>query len=428
MNAYIQPRQPGQASSGRSDSSRKARPFDLIVYGASGFTGRLVAEYLHTRYGAKGAVAWAMAGRSRAKLETVRQELGISAEVPLLDADAGDAAALARMVAQARAVITTVGPYQQGGEPLIQACIDAGTDYLDLCGEPAWMAAMIRKHQAAAVASGARIVFSCGFDSVPFDLGVMFLQHASMVASGKPLSTVHGRVLQMKGTFSGGTAASLVATVSAMAGDEQVRQDMINPFALTPGFSGPRQPSDRGALDDAFMQGWSAPFVMAPINTKNVHRSNFLLGHPYGRDFIYDERMAMGEGREGRARATKAARTDQLQQMLLGFKPTRQIIEKLVLPKPGTGPTAEQRENGRYKVLFHGSAPDGRKLQALVRGDRDPGYGSTSKIIAECALGLLNDVDPASTRGGIWTPAAAMGMAIVPRLQERAGLSFELKE
>ena len=403
------------------------KKLDLIVFGATGFTGRLVAEYLNRQYGANSGVRWAMAGRSLSKLEAVRDLIQAPSSVPLLAADATDATALRRLVAGTRAVITTVGPYQLHGEPLLQACVDTGCDYLDLCGEPAWMAQMIRRHHAAAQASGARIVFSSGFDSVPFDLGVRFLQHHAIARDGQPLRHVQGRVMVMKGGFSGGTAASLVETMAAMGRDPEAARAMADPFALTPGFTGPPQPDVHQAQLDEFTGTWSAPFVMAAINTKNVHRSNALLGHLYGQDFVYDERMSCGSGQGGELRSRGMVRTETLQNTLLGFGPTRALLKRFVLPKPGTGPGPRARESGRYEVLFSGIGARGRRLTARVTGDRDPGYGSTSKIISECALALVQDINRQATPGGVWTPGAALGMAVVPRLQERAGLSFVLE-
>lgn len=404
------------------------KKLDLIVYGATGFTGRLVAEYLTRHYGDQPGVAWGMAGRSLAKLEEVRALIAAPASVPLLAADANDAAALRRLCQSTRAVITTVGPYQLHGEALLQACVDTGCDYLDLCGEPAWMAQKIAQHQDSAQASGARIVFSCGFDSVPFDLGVCFLQHHAMQRFGAPLQHVQGRVMVMKGGLSGGTAASLVATLAAADRQAEVARAMANPFSLTPAQKGPPQPDDRGAVWDDFTKAWSAPFVMATINTKNVHRTNALRGHAYGADFIYDERFSCGSGRAGELRARGLARTDKLQSLLLGFGPTRALLQRFVLPKPGTGPSAGARERGRYEVLFSGLASSGQRLTAVVKGDRDPGYGSTSKVIAECGLCLVQDVDRQRTAGGVWTPGSALGLAVLPRLQERAGLSFALMD
>ena len=402
------------------------KPLDLIVFGATGFTGRLVAEYLLASQGVGGELRWALAGRSMARLEAVRDEIGAPATLRLVATDARDAAALADLARSTRVVITTVGPYQLHGEPLLAACAMAGTDYVDLCGEPAWMAAMIARHQSAAQASGARIVFSCGFDSIPFDLGVLFLQTEAHRRFGAPLQRVHGLVRVMKGGFSGGTAASLLATLEAIGRDPSLARTMADPFALTPGFTGPSQPDSDQAEFDRLARGWTAPFVMAAINTKNVHRTNALRGHAYGRDFVYAERELKGDGAVGEHRARAAARTARVQNWLLGFAPTRALIRRFALPRPGQGPNATQRENGGYELLFVGQAADGRTLRAVVKGDRDPGYGSTSKMISESAMCLLRDVNHQATPGGVWTPAAAMGLALVERLQKRAGLSFEL--
>lgn len=400
------------------------RKFDVIVFGATGFTGRLVAEYLNTAYGVGGDFAWAMAGRSLARLTQVRDALGIDAALPLRVADARDGAALAALVAQARVVITTVGPYQQHGEALVSACARAGTDYVDLCGEPGWMAQMIPRLQGPAAASGARIVFSCGFDSIPFDLGVVFLQGQAQARLGAPLVRVHGRVKVMKGGFSGGTAASLIATLEAAGRDAALARTLVDPFALTPGFRGPPQPDDRTAAWDDLAQSWTGPFVMAPINTKNVHRTHALRGHPWGRDFTYSERMLTGTGAAGERRARVLARTARLQDWLLRLAPARALIRRFVLPQPGQGPGPAQRDSGRYEVVFVGQTASGQTLRATVRGDRDPGYGSTCKLISESALCLLQDVDRTMTPGGVWTPGAAMGLTLVRRLQERAGLQF----
>ncbi len=399
------------------------KPFDLIVFGATGFTGRLVAEYLNNTYGAGGPVAWAMAGRSRDKLGDVRRLIGAPETVPLLQADATDAASLAALVAQTKVLISTVGPYQLYGEPLLRACVDAGTDYVDLCGEPGWMAQMIARHDAAARASGARIVFSCGFDSIPFDLGVLYLQSEAQRRFGAPLEKVRGRVRVMKGGFSGGTMASALATAEAMGRDPALARLMTDPFALVPGFHGPAQPESESAAYDAAAKSWTGPFVMAVINTKNVHRTHALRGHAWGRDFVYDERMLTGDGAAGERRAKTLARSTRLQNLALGWGPARALL-RLALPKPGQGPSRHQRETGRYEVLFSGETAKGQPLSAVVKGDRDPGYGSTCKLISESALCLVQDVDRSMASGGVWTPGAAMGLVLVRRLQERAGLSF----
>jgi short subunit dehydrogenase-like uncharacterized protein len=324
-----------------------------------------------------------------------------------------------------------VGPYQLYGQALVKACAEAGTDYVDLCGEPAWMAQMIPVLQPLAAASGARIVFSCGFDSIPFDLGVVYLQQQAQQLLGGPFARVRGRVAVMKGGMSGGTIASLLATLESLQRNPQQAGVMANPFALTPGFKGPKQPEGHSAAYDELAQAWTGPFVMAPINTKNVHRTNALRGHPWGADFVYDERMLTGAGGAGEKRARALARNSRLQNLLLGLAPTRALLRRFVLPKPGQGPNAQQRERGRYEVVFIGSecaAAPGRTLRAVVKGDRDPGYGSTCKLISETALCLVQDVGREHTGGGVWTPGAALGLALATRLQARAGLSFALQD
>jgi len=402
-----------------------AHEFDVIVYGATGFTGRLVAEHLLHTYGVGGDVRWAMAGRDKQKLRDVSIAIGAPMETPLVDAKTSDAGAMDALAHRARVIITTVGPYQRYGEPVLAACARNGTDYVDLCGEPNWMAAMIEKYEAQAKQSGARIVFSCGFDSIPFDCGVWFLQQEAKQRFGAPLRDVRGRVRKMKGAFSGGTAASLLATTEAAGRDPRIGELMADPFALSPAKGAP-QPSGDGVTHDADIPSWSAPFVMAAINTKNVHRSNALRGYPYGRDFTYSEMMMTGEGKAGERRARAMASQSRMQRALLGFAPTRALLKQFALPKPGEGPDKEARETGMYDVLFVGAAGDGRTLRASVRGDKDPGYGSTSKMLAEAAL-CLNDTTRETTPGGIWTPAAAMGDPLIDRLQLRAGLRFMME-
>ena len=403
-------------------------PFDVIVFGATGFTGRLVAEYLNASYGVGQSVQWAMAGRNLDKLADVRKEICASADLQLLQADAADPAALAALAGRTRVVLTTVGPYQLYGEPLVRACAEAGTDYVDLCGEPLWMAQMIAAFDAPARSSGARIVFSCGFDSIPFDLGVVYLQQEATRRFGVPLARVRGRVRVLKGTFSGGTMASALATIERTSRDPALARSMADPFALTPGFRGPPQPESESATYDEAAQSWSVPFVMAAINTKNVHRTNALLGHPWGRDFVYDERFLTGDGQRGELRAKGLARNMRIQNSLLGWGPTRGLLRRFALPKPGEGPNREQRESGRYEVLFIGDTAQGDCLRATVKGDRDPGYGSTCKLITESALCLATEVSRTETRGGVWTPGAAMGLKLAQRLQKRAGLTFAIEQ
>jgi short subunit dehydrogenase-like uncharacterized protein len=388
------------------------REFDIIVYGATGYTGRLVAEYLSAHYaGRADAPKWAMAGRSLAKLEEVRDAIGAPATTPLVIANADDDADLEAMCLRTRVVLTTVGPYQLYGDKLVAACVKTGTDYADLCGEPAWMAEKIAEHQAAAEASGARICFSSGFDSIPFDLGVMMTQKAAKERFGQPAPRIRGRVRAMKGTFSGGTAASLGATMKAAAKNPRLINVLRDPFALCPGFDGPDQPSGMipGYEDD--LGKWAAPFVMAPINTKNVHRTNFLLGHPYGTDFKYDEMVLTSPGEAGKAAANAAL---EMMKNPFGAKP----------PKPGEGPSKEERETGFYDVVFVADMADGQRLQYGVKGRYDPGYGSTSRMLSETGIALLSCTKP----GGIGTPGAFLGEDLVKRLEEHAELTFAVED
>jgi short subunit dehydrogenase-like uncharacterized protein len=388
--------------------------FDIVVYGASGFTGQLVAEYLASRYAKDGDLKWAMAGRSMDKLASVRDAIGAPADIALIAADAGDPASLKAMIDQTRSVISIVGPYQLYGSELVAACAASGTDYLDLCGEPLWMRQMIDAHEAAAKSSGARIVFSCGFDSLPFELGVFFLEETAKKKLGAAVSRVKGRIRVIKGTFSGGTAASIKATFVTVAKDLSLATSLRDPFVLTPGFEGPRQPPGNKPKFDPDLDAWTAPFFMSTINTRNVHRSNLLMDFPYGKDFVYDEMILTGAGEQGEANARRIVAATNAERM----GATGGL-------KPGEGPSKEERETGHYDLLFVGLVPDGRQLRVSVKGDRDPGYGSTSKMISECAVCLLRDAP--ELPGGIWTPGAAMGDRLIKRLVDNAGLTFEVE-
>ena len=384
--------------------------YDVVIYGATGFTGRLVAEYMNTTYGVGKDVSWAMAGRSLDKLKTVRDEMGIPKSVDLIVADASDPASLEAMVKSARCVLTTVGPYQLYGTPLVEACATQGVDYVDLSGEVAWMHDMIAAYEGTAKKSGARIVFSCGFDSIPFDLGVLFLQNEAMREFGTPAVRVKGRMRKMKGTFSGGTAASGRETMARAMRDPAVMAVLRNPFSLTGGFEGPDQPHGMSVQEDEDFGSWVAPFIMAPINTKNIHRSNAIMGHPYGTDFVYDEMMLTGPGEAGKAAAEMVAKSN-----AMGGDDG---------PKPGEGPSKEEREAGLYDFALLGITKNGDRIRATVTGDKDPGYGSTSKIISEAAICLVKDCTDLG--GGIYTPAAAMGLTLVARLESHAGLTFSI--
>ncbi|MEW9797463.1 saccharopine dehydrogenase family protein [Alteromonas sp. CYL-A6] len=384
------------------------REFDVVLYGATGFTGQLVAEYYQQAYTNDPAVKVALAGRSKDKLDGLNASLGLS--LPVLVADGDDEAALDSLTARTRVVLTTVGPYQLYGEKLLAACVKNGTGYVDLCGEPAWMHQMIDKYGSQAQESGAAIVFSCGFDSVPFDLGVYALQQRAMEQTGAPVKYIKGRVRQMKGRFSGGTAASLKATMAAAYKDKAVMKVLKDPFSLADMAHAHPQPDGNKPYFDEELGTWVAPFIMATINTKNIHRSNYLMGYRYGETFEYDEMMMTGPGEKGEAMAKHVANDNSL--------------ASDDAPKPGEGPSKEERETGYYDILFTGKADNGQTLALSVKGDKDPGYGSTSKMIFECALCLSKDVD---LKGGFYTPAAAFGDAIITRLTSHAGLVFRVE-
>ena len=386
------------------------RELDVVVYGATGFTGRLVAEYLNDTYGVNGDIKWAMAGRNIDKLVSVRDEMGVDPSVPLVVADGSDEQSIQSMADRTAVVLTTVGPYQLYGNELVQICAESGTDYVDLCGEPAWMNKMIARHSKAAKKSGARIVFSCGFDSIPFDLGVFFLQEHAKKTLGGVVGRVKGRVRSMKGTFSGGTLASFRATMAAASKDRGLINILRSPFALTPGFVGADQPLGNKPEFDESIDSWVAPFVMASINTKNIHRSNMLMDHSYGEDFVYDEMLVTGPGDKGEAVAKAVAEDNSM-----ANDPR----------KPGEGPDKDERESGFYDVLMVGEHTDGRSVRISIKGDKDPGYGSTSKMIAESAVCLVKNPDLGF--GGIWTTAPVMGSELIERLEANAGLTFTIE-
>ena len=385
--------------------------FDFVVHGASGFTGVLVAEYLAKRYGAAGEVKWAMAGRSLAKLTQVREQLGLPDAHPLIVADSGHADELRAMVGRTRCVISTVGPFQRYGSKLVEACAVAGVDYVDLCGEVPWMREMILAHETRARASGARILFSCGFDSLPFELGVYHHQSQLKEMTGRVAQRIKARVRVMNGTFSGGTAESFRATASAAKADDAYVAVLKDAFALTPGFQGPKQPGGMKIEFDTDLDAWVAPFLMSTINTRNVHRSNALMGHPYGTGFVYDEMRVAGTGAAGEAAA-----------LLIAAEGAE--LAGVNGPHSGEGPSREARETGSFDVLFLGFVDGDEAIRTVVRGNRDPGYGSTCRMIVECAMALRSaDVEP-----GIWTPAAALKDRLIDRLRSpEVGMSFEVE-
>ena len=388
----------------------KSSEFDFVVYGATGFTGKLVVEYLQAKYSDNNEINWAMAGRSLEKLNQVKTDLGVSNSVKILEVNSNDQASIEKMMEMTDCVLTTVGPYQLYGNEIVKSCAETGTDYVDLCGEPGWMHEIISKYNDKAKETGARIVFSCGFDSIPFDLGVLFLQDEVKKQTGRTSNKVRARVRVMEGEFSGGTAASFGATMASLKTNPELFSILGNPFSLSEGFQGPQQENDSKPVFDEALGVWVAPFFMAPINTKNVHRSNMLQNHAYGEDFLYNEMWVAGPGEEG----------EQVAKMMATANP----MSGDDVPKPGEGPSKQSREAGNYDVLFCADI-EGSVISTSVTGDMDPGYGSTSKMIAESAICLVKD--SAELKGGIYTPASSMGSKLIKRLVDNAGLTFNVE-
>ncbi|HQV21736.1 MAG TPA: saccharopine dehydrogenase NADP-binding domain-containing protein [Agitococcus sp.] len=403
--------------------------YDVIVYGATSFVGQLLTQYLLNRHGVNRELRWAIAGRNPTKLNDLRQSLGSQAKnLAILLADADDESSLLAMCQQTKVIVSTVGPYAQYGSTLVKVCAQSGTDYCDLTGEPQWIARMLDAYEADAKASGARIIHCCGFDSVPSDLGTYYLQQQAQQQFGQACSRVKLRVKAIKGGMSGGTVGSMVGLIKEAASDAALRKLLANPYALCPrdGSNKPKQPNLQFAEFDEDAQSWAAPFIMAGINTKVVHRSNALSQYAYGTDFVYDETMLTKKGFAGGAMAVGAAVGLGCFVSAVALPPTRHLLEKFVLPKAGEGPTPQQQERGFYDIRLLGSTANGQRLQAKVTGDRDPGYGSTAKILGEAAVCLALDMDKNALDGGFWTPATAMGNKLIDRLGTYAGLSFSL--
>jgi len=396
----------------------------VVVFGATSFVGQILCTYLVQRHGTAGDLRWAIAGRSASKLEAVATKTG--ADVERIVADAADAPAMAELAASTRVVVSTVGPYALYGSELVAAAAGAGTDYCDLTGEPQWMQKMIDQHGEAATASSARIVHSCGFDSIPSDLGVWFTQQQSLDQFGVACSKIAMRVKAMKGGASGGTIASAMNVMEEVSKDPALRKVLANPYALAPAGmrSGPKQPNVTLPTNDSASGEWVAPFVMASVNTRIVQRTHALLGRPWGGDFLYDEAMMMGDGPIGAAKAM--ATTGGLGGLMAATAvgPVRSVLTKYVLPKPGAGPSPEQQVAGFFDIRFYGETAAGDTIVTKVTGDADPGYGSTAKMLGESAIALL-ELDRERVAGGFHTPTTALADALIGRLTKHAGLTFD---
>jgi short subunit dehydrogenase-like uncharacterized protein len=402
--------------------------YDLVLYGATSFVGQITARYLLQKLGSRGDVKWAIAGRSQSKLTELKGSLGAAAvDLPVIVADSSDSDSLDQLCKQTRVVISTVGPYALYGEPLIRACVENGNDYCDLTGEAYWIKQMIEKYQGAAKKSGARIVNCCGFDSIPSDLGTYFLQQTAKNRFACYFNQVKLGVKAMKGGASGGTIASMIEMLIAAKANAKVRKAMANPYLLCPENHSHKRRQSRlkGAAYDRDFQCWSAPFVMEGINTRVVLRSHGLQSMPYGDDFSYSEVMLTGRGGRGRLRGLSLSLGLGAFVMAAFITPLRKLMQKFLLPKPGQGPSEQEQFNGFFDMRIIGQN-EKHRLVVKVTGDRDPGYGSTAKMLGQSALCMAYDIDKSALSGGFWTPATAMGDQLIERLSEHAGLTFEV--
>jgi short subunit dehydrogenase-like uncharacterized protein len=402
------------------------RALDIALFGATGFTGALVAKYLAEHAPSEARIG--LAGRSEEKLSAVRSELpAAAADWPLIVADKSDADSLATLASGTRAVVTTVGPYAQGGLALVEACAAAGTNYADLAGEILFMRDSIDRYYDAAKASGARIVHASGFDSIPFDLGVLVLREKVREDGAGELEDTTSMVVGMKGGMSGGTLASLMGQLDEAKSDRDRGRVMVDPYALSPDRKAEPDLGDESDLRsmkrDSDSGAWLAPFMMAAINTRVVRRSNALQDWDYGRKFKYSEVMAFRSGPAAPAMA--AGMTAGLGGLMagLGFRPSRSVLEK-VLPSAGEGPSEKTRESGYFKIEIRARTSSGAQYVCRVSAQGDPGYKATSVMLGEAGLCLALDGDKLPGGGGVLTPATAMGMPLVERLRA-AGFTFE---
>jgi short subunit dehydrogenase-like uncharacterized protein len=403
--------------------------FDIIIFGATSFVGQILTRYMLNQFAVGGELKWAIAGRSQNKLNELKISLGTAGEaLDTLVADAADEDSLHSLCLSTRVIISTVGPYALYGEPLVKVCVALGTDYCDLTGEVQWIANMLERYEDEAKKSGARIVNSCGFDSVPSDLGVYFLQHHAKQKFGQTCSSIKMRVKKMKGAASGGTVASMTNIFKEVASNPALRKVLANPYAICPSDHGNAVRQDnmnRPQYDDDF-NSWVAPFVMAVINTRIVHRSNALIEGGYSQHFDYNEAMLTGKGLMGSGIAAGVGVGLGGFAMAAVIPPTRWVMEKFILPKPGEGPSIDAQEKGFYDLRFYGKTDDGQEIRCKVTGDQDPGYGSTAKMLGQAAACLAQDISKDNVQGGFWTPASVFGTQLITRLEKHAGLTFEI--
>ena len=404
------------------------KEFDIVVFGATSFVGKILCNYLANEY-TEPNLTWAMAARSEKKLNKLKVSLGENAAaIPLIIADSSDEQALQSMCEKTELIISTVGPYALYGELLVKICCQLGTDYCDLTGEPQWIRRMISQYEDDAKRSGARIVNCCGFDSIPSDLGVKFLQDHAQRHFGSYCDVVKLRVKVLKGGASGGTIASGLNLYKEASADPEIRKEMRDPYSLCPtGHAFTAHQHNVSVEFDEDFDSWAAPFIMASINTRVVLRSNALLDGHYDENFKYDEALLTSATNKGEKAAKRISTGTKVSMFMMAFAAMRWLAARFFLPSPGEGPTPEQQLKGCYDLRLLGRTPQGGRVRVKVTGDRDPGYGSTAKMLAQAGLSLRRDVDEGEVGGGFWTPATVFNDKLITRLIDYAGMDFELE-
>ena len=395
------------------------RELDLIIWGATGFTGQLVSEYISKQY-TNSTLKWGIAGRNKEKVLSVAKRLNIDEE-RIFIADSNNIDTLKKLTSKTKVICTTVGPYAKYGSNLVEACVDTNTNYCDITGETQWIRKMIDKYHLKAKENKVKIINSCGFDSIPSDMGVFYSQKKLFEKTGKYASKINMRVAGAKGGISGGTYNSLSNVLEEARVDKDVRKTLTNPYGLNPIDKqiGPDKADLQSVIFDKVSNSWIAPFVMAGINTKIVRRSHALIDFKYGSDFSYDEATLSGKGILGKLKGYFS-----LIPIFLATRKKGSLIKKMVdyiLPKSGEGPSEKTRISGYYNLRFYLTYQNKIHISKVI-GDMDPGYGSTSKMLAESAVCLALDKTPETY--GILTPSVALGDPLLKRLQENAGLTF----
>ena len=398
------------------------RKYDLVVWGATSFTGKLVTEYLFNKHRSS-KIKWAIAGRNLDKLEKVRSQVA-DENIPIFIADSFDEKSLLKFVKKTRVVCSTVGPYSLYGTKLVKLCVENNTNYCDITGEAHWIRTLIDDYHEEAKSKKIKIVNSCGFDSIPSDMGVYFIQNEIKKTYKNYANSIKMRVAGVRGGISGGTYGSINNLLKEAYSNKKIFRVLNNPYGLNPKnkMEGMDKKDLRKIIFDKESNSWIYPFIMAGINTKIVRRSHALTNFQYGKDFRYEEAMMSGKGISGLLKAILAV----FPLAMIGLNPNS-LLKKIVnsyMPKPGEGPGPKKRKNGFYNLRFYVTIDERRKAFAKVVGDNDPGYGSTSKMLAESALCLAFDKLPENY--GVVTPSIAMGKQLLERLRNNAGLDFKI--